>query len=623
MSDARYIIGIDLGTTHCVLSYADLAAGDPPPIQLFEVPQLTELGNVEVRELLPSFLYLAATHDLPAGSLDLAWASGRSFVIGELARGRGAEVPGRVIASAKSWLRHTGVDRTAPILPWEGPPELEKLSPLGATVRYLEHLRDAWNHQFAADDESARLERQEVLLTVPASFDAAARDLTARAADQAGFAQVTLLEEPQAAFYAWLDQQGDAWREQVRVGDLILVCDVGGGTTDLSLIAVSEQAGELVLERVAVGDHILLGGDNMDLTLAHVVAEKLKTDGHQLDAWQLRSLWHSCRAAKEELLGDPDRESCPIVVVGRGSRLIGGTLRTELTRGEVEMVLVDGFFPSCAVDAVPETRRKVGIRELGLPYEADPGVTRHLAQFLARQASAGVRTPAAVGVGSGSTSAAAAPESRYPTAVLFNGGVMKARRLRERVVELLGEWSGAGAGDPINILTGIDLDRAVARGATYYGLARRGRGVRIRGGTARSYYIGIESSMPAVPGLPAPLKALCVVPFGMEEGNEAEIPDAEFGLLVGEPVEFRFLGSSMRQDDQVGTSIEQWSDDIEELTPITATLPVGEGEIGEAGAMVPVRLQTKVTEVGILELWCVSRDGRGRWKLEFNVREQG
>jgi hypothetical protein len=620
--NARYVVGIDLGTTHCVVAYADLSTldeGATPPIALFAIPQLTEPGNVEERELLPSFLYLAAEHDLPEGSLDLAWARGRSYVVGALARNRGAEVPGRVIASAKSWLRHAGVDRTAPILPWEGPPELEKLSPLGATVRYLEHLRDAWNHHFAADDDGARLEHQDVLLTVPASFDAAARDLTARAAEQAGLAHATLLEEPQAAFYAWLDEQGEDWRGRVEVGDRVLVCDVGGGTTDLSLIAVGEQDGELVLERVAVGDHILLGGDNMDLTLAHVVAEKLKADGHQLDAWQLRGLWHSCRAAKEELLTDPDRDACPIVVMGRGSKLIGGTLRTELTAGEVASVLVDGFFPECDVDDEPETKRRTGMRELGLPYEADPAVTRHLAHFLTRHATAGVRQPAGVGGGGEGEGAAA---SALPTAVLMNGGVMKAEAMRERVVDLLSRWSTDAGGEAVELLAGGDLDRAVARGAAYYGLARRGRGVRIRGGTARSYYIGIESSMPAVPGMPAPLKALCVVPFGMEEGDEAQIPDAEFGLVVGEPAEFRFLGSSMRQDDPVGTLVERWSDEIEELAPITATLPAGELETGEAGATVPVRLHAKVTEVGTLELWCVSRDGRGRWKLEFNVREQ-
>jgi hypothetical protein len=670
MSEFRFIVGIDLGTTHCALAYLDLSEGEDGPIRLFEVPQVTEPGNVDPSRLLPSFLYLAAAHELPEGSLDLPWARDRSFVVGEMARARGSEVPGRVVASAKSWLRHTGVDRSAPMLPWEAPEDVEKLSALGASTRYLEHLRDAWNHAVAGEDEGARLEQQEVYLTVPASFDAAARDLTARAAEQAGLEHVTLLEEPQAAFYAWLESQGEAWRDRVHVGDRILVCDVGGGTTDLSLIAVEAQHGELALERIAVGEHILLGGDNMDLALAHMAAQKLKSDGHAVDAWQMRSLWHQCRAAKETLLADSRVESAPIVVVGRGSKLIGGTIRTDLTRAEVEAAIVGGFFPECGADAVPESKRRAGMRELGLPYEADPAVTRHVARFLARHASAHGLMSTAVGAraaaksdasaetgasetevsaetaapagaseteisaetaapahagastATGPPSPATANGTRYPNRVLFNGGVMKATGIQTRVVELLGRWTTEQGGGAVEVLGGTDLDLAVARGAVYYGLARRGRGVRIRGGTARTYYIGVESALPAVPGMPSPLKALCVVPFGMEEGDEHAIPDAEFGLVVGEPVEFRFLGSTTRQDDAPGMLIDHWIDDIEELTPMVTTLPAGDVEGGEVGTTIPVRLHTKVTELGTLELWCVSRDGRGRWKLEFEVRER-
>jgi molecular chaperone DnaK (HSP70) len=602
------IVGIDLGTTNSVVAYVDTTEGsehEHPPIHLFQVLQVTTPGDVNSRPVLPSFIYLAAAQDLPAGSLDLPWASGRNYGVGELARERGSEVPGRVIASAKSWLRHHDVDRTAPILPWEAPEDVACLSPLAAQTRILEHLRDAWNHQMAADDRSLRLEEQEVLLTVPASFDAAARELTARAAEEAGLRHLTLLEEPQAAFYAWLDGLGDGWREEVAVGDLALVCDVGGGTTDLSLIAVSEEGGELVLDRVAVGDHLLLGGDNMDLAVAHTVAAKLQGEGHKIDAWQMRSLWHTCRAAKERLLGDPERESEPIVVLGRGSKLIGGTIRTELSRDEVECVLVDGFFPECAVDDRPASGERSGMRELGLPYESDPAVTRHLAQFLKRH-------PAA------ESGAAETGAGRLPTAVLFNGGVMKSPALAERVLEVLRGWSGS----EVKLLAGADLDLAVARGAAYYGLARRGSGVRIRGGTARAYYIGIESSMPAVPGVPAPLKAVCVAPFGMEEGSEESLPGREFGLVVGEPVTFRFLGSSTRRDDRIGAVVESWQqDDLEDLEPVMATLPADESE-SAPGSTVPVRLHSKVTELGTLELWCVSRDERGRWKLEFNVRER-
>ena len=594
---ARHVVGIDLGTTNSVLASVDAEAGSAPRgIAVFPVLQVTAPGDIAVRPLLPSFIYLAGEHDLPAGSLDLPWAGRRDYGVGEFARERGAEVPGRFIASAKSWLRHAGVDRTAAILPWEAPEDVPRLSPLGAQTRILEHLRDAWNAEIAAADKHLRLEEQEVYLTVPASFDAAARELTARAAAAAGLAHVTLIEEPQAAFYAWLDHESDHWRDQVRVGDLILVCDVGGGTTDLSLIAVSEEAGDLVLERVAVGDHLLLGGDNMDLTLAHAVAAKLARDGHKLDAWQMRSLWHSARAAKERLLGGGTAASEPIVLLGRGSKLVGSSLRTELTREEVEQILIDGFFPRCRADERPAPAARSGMRELGLPYEADPAITRHIAYFLARHLPAG----------------------RMPTAVLMNGGVMKAPALAARVREVLGDW----AGGEVRLLRSADLDLAVARGAVYYGLARRGRGIRIRGGTARAYYIGIESAMPAVPGVPAPQKAVCVAPFGMEEGSEAALPGREFGLLVGEPVTFRLLASSVRAEDQIGTVVESWEqDDLEELAPLVATLPPVEGA-GPGGATVPVRLVSRVTEVGTLEIWCVSRaESDRRWKLEFNVRE--
>jgi molecular chaperone DnaK (HSP70) len=598
----RHVVGIDLGTTNSVLASADAeaavaGASTGASIEVFPIAQVTAPGEVASRPLLPSFVYLAGAHDLPAGSLDLPWAKRRDYGVGEFARERGAEVPGRVIASAKSWLRHAGVDRTAAILPWEAPEDVPRLSPLLAETRILEHLRDAWNEAMVAADRHLRLEEQEVYLTVPASFDAAARELTARAAAEAGLEHVTLIEEPQAAFYAWLDREGDRWREKVRVGDLVLVCDVGGGTTDLSLIAVSEEAGDLTLERVAVGDHLLLGGDNMDLALAHAVAAKLAQAGHPLDGWQMRSLWHSARAAKERLLGAGAAASEPIVILGRGSRLIGGSLRSELTREEMETLLVDGFFPPCGPGERPATAARGGMRELGLPYESDPAITRHIAYFLARHLPAG----------------------RLPTAVLMNGGVMKSPALAERVLAVLNGWAGGN----VRLLASADLDLAVARGAAYYGLARRGRGIRIRGGTARAYYIGIESAMPAVPGVPAPQKAVCVAPFGMEEGSEAALSGREFGLVVGEPVTFRLLASSVRGDDQIGTVVESWEqDDLEELEPLVATLPAEEGAAASGGTVEPVRLLSRVTEVGTLELWCVSRtDADRRWKLEFNVRE--
>jgi hypothetical protein len=546
---------------------------------------------------------------VPAGSLKLPWAPERDFAVGEFACNHGAQVPTRLVASAKSWLCHPGIDRRGPVLPWKAPPDGRRVSPLEASTYYLKHLCEAWNHHLARKAPENHLERQDIILTVPASFDAVARELTVEAAHAAGLEHVTLLEEPQAAFYAWLDASHDAWRRQVEVGDSVLICDVGGGTTDFTLIAVGEDAGQLSLTRVAVGDHILLGGDNMDLALTHTAAAGFASRGVKLDAGQMLMLWHSCRLAKETLFADSKAASAPVTVLGRGRRVIGGTLKGELTRADVERVLIDGFFPECPADAEPRRQRAVGLQELGLPYASDPAVTRHLAGFLHRQLAALTeRVPSRKGKKKG----------LHPTAVLFNGGVFKAEPLRERLLTILNGWAQSAQAPPVKVLTGTDLDLAVARGAAYYGLVRRGKGVRIRGGTARAYYVGIESALPAVPGALPPLKALCVVPFGMEEGTEADVPGQEFGLIVGAPVEFRFLGSSIRRKDTVGTMVEEWEEDIEELAPMSTTLEAPD----QSGQVVPVHLLSKVTEVGTLELWCLSRDGQQRWKLEFNVREQ-
>ncbi len=607
MTSSRYIIGLDLGTTNCVVAYVDTQPADtePPAIRLFQIPQLVAPGNVEERALLPSFLYLPSTQELPQGSLVLPWTDELSFAVGTFARTRGTEVPGRLISSAKSWLSHAGVDRTAPLLPWGGETnttDLQKMSPLEVSAQYLQHIRQAWNAAMAQDSPQHRLENQEVFLTVPASFDAAARELTVQSAEQAGLPSVTLLEEPQAACYAWIEATGEKWRKHVRVGDVILVCDVGGGTTDFSLIAVSEEAGELMLKRIAVGDHILLGGDNMDLSLAYNVQQRLAAEGTKLDAWQFRGLGQSCRAAKENLLQAEHAESHAVTILGRGSGVIGGSVRTDLSYKEIEASLVDGFFPRNSIAERPTPSRRVGFQEMGLPYAADPAITRHLAKFLSQHRS---------------------PDSPHsfvhPTALLFNGGVMKAAVLRQRLIQVLDGWLGQDGGEAVRVLAETELDYAVARGAAYYGLARRGTGVRIRSGTARAYYIGIETAMPAVPGVPAPLKALCVVPFGLEEGSQNDIPGQEFGLVVGEPAQFRFLGSSTRRDDRLGDLIEEPDAEIEELTPLETSL----AWTGQEGVTVPVRLHIQVTEVGTLELWAVSRDETQRWKLEFNVRMEG
>lgn len=610
MSEARYSIGVDLGTTHCALACVDMTAseGDDVKLEFSPISQLTAPGSVEERYLLPSFLYLPHPDELAPGDLTLPWSTGQSWVVGQLARDRGAQTPIRLVSSAKSWLCHGGIDRRAAILPTEETEGVERISPLTTSIRYLEHLRQAWNHIHP----DAPLEQQELTITIPASFDPAARELTAEAAEAAGFPQLTLLEEPQAALYSWIQASGSKWREQVRVGDVILVVDVGGGTTDISLIAVVEREGALELHRVAVGEHILLGGDNMDLALAHKVAQKLAAQGSRLDPWQVRALTHGCRVAKEALLSDAELSSVPVVVPGRSSRLIGGTLRSELTREEVTAIALDGFFPQVEVSARPSVRARTGLTQLGLPYAQDAAVTRHLAAFLNRQAEA---TSDLEGFDSHLPEGAS---FLHPTALLFNGGVFKARQLSERVMMVLNKWLSAEQAPPVRLLEGADLDLAVARGAAYYGYVRSGQGVRIRGGTAQSYYVGVESSMPAVPGMEPPVLALCIAPFGMEEGSKGELPPQEFGLIVGEPVQFRFFGSSVRRHDQVGTLLDYWDEDeIQELEDIEATLPA-EGRT--PGEVVPVRLSAAVTETGTLRLEAVPRGGDERWKVDFEVR---
>ncbi len=607
----RFVVGIDLGTTNCAVAYADTAAAGEPRVTALEIPQLVSPGEVQSRPLLPSFMYLPGDLDFPAGATALPWDPHPAEVVGELARRRGADNPTRLVASAKSWLSYGGARRTAPILPFGAPDDLPHVSPVDAAAGYLRHLAAAFDAAVAGGDPELALAAQDVLVTVPASFDEDARELTLRAARAAGLGDVTLLEEPQSAFYAWLDARGDSWRRRVVVGDLILVCDVGGGTTDFSLIAVSERAGDLALERVAVGEHILLGGDNMDLALARLLQQRLEAAGHRIDSWHLHGLWHQARLAKEALLADPDQAEQAVTLLGRGSRLIGAAMSTALTQADVSGVLREGFFPAVARTEMPIRQRRAGLQELGLPYAADAAVTRHLAKFLSRATSPAAGAIVRRGPGG----------MACPTHVLFNGGVMKAAALRARVVEVLNHWlreEGFAALDDRHILETDNLDHAVAIGAASYGLARRGRGIRIRSGAARTYYLGIESALPAVPGLAAPLKALCVVPFGMEEGTSQPIPGREFGLVVGEPAEFRFLSSTVRKGDAVGVMIEDWGDDLDELSPLDVVLPVD----GDQDAVVPVSLESRVTETGVMEIWCVSRDGQQRWKLERSIREQ-
>ncbi len=597
---AKFVVGIDLGTTHSALATAELA-GTNERVSVLEIEQLVSAGSVAKRPLLPSFLYFAHESE-PA--LALPWDAERRISVGEFARSRAAEAPQRVISSAKSWLSYGGIDRRAGNLPLGAPEDIEKISPVEASFRLLDHLNEAFRAARPADGD---LSEQEVVLTVPASFDAGARDLTVEAALAAGFEHVTLLEEPQAALYAWIEQNGEAWRSHLQAGDRVLVIDIGGGTTDFSLIDAAEQAGSLELQRVAVGDHILLGGDNMDLALGHVVGQELLAQGKELDRFQLSALAHACRSAKEKLLSDATLEQVAVVLPSRGSQLLGASIRGELRREQVERYLLEGFFPVVAASERPKVRPRAGLTQVGLPYASDAAITKHLAAFLARHAFA--------------DPAASATDARPPTAILFNGGVLKAQILRARVLETLNGWLEQRGSPKARVLLGEDLDLAVARGAAYYGLVRHGRGLRIRGGTARAYYVGIESPTPALPGLEPPVLALCVAPFGMEEGTHAALPPQELFVVVGEPVTFRFFGSTTRRSDSAGSVLERWQPgELEELPQIELVLPPA-GRA--AGDVVAVQLQASVTAIGTLKLEAIAQApviADERWQIELSVR---
>ncbi|MCR9584347.1 Hsp70 family protein [Vibrio alginolyticus] len=622
----KFSVGIDLGTTHCVMSFVD-THDENARVEVMPIPQLTAPGTVETRTQLGSFLYQPHEHEMNPQSRVLPWSSEPKALVGAIARNLGSKTPIRLVASAKSWLCHAGVNRRDAFLPAGSPEEVEKVSPLRATELYLEHLKDAWNHT----NPNHNLADQDVTITVPASFDPAARDLTAEAARNVGFVHLTLLEEPQAALYNWIDNSNDKWRDEVEVGDIVLVVDIGGGTTDLSLVEVTEDDGNLTLNRIAVGEHILLGGDNMDLALAYRLKMKLAQEGKELQPWQVQAMTHACRDAKEALLNDSELQSVPIVVPSRGSKLLGATLKTELTQEEVQQTLVDGFFPQVAITDHPVQRNRGALTQMGLPYAQDAGITRHIAAFLSKQANAlsasgnGAEAaqdfnPFANMPGMPGADAAQSSDFIKPTAILFNGGVLKSKLLATRLEDTINEWLIEADAEMAKRLTSVDLDLAVASGAAYYGSVRRGQGVRIRGGIASAYYVGIESAMPAIPGMAPPMEALCVAPFGMEEGSSVDVPSQEFGLIIGQPVNFQFFGSTVRRDDLAGTHLDYWApEELEELPEIQVTLPVSEGR--REGEVVPVTLASRVTELGTLYLEAIAADNGQKWHVEFDVRE--
>jgi molecular chaperone DnaK (HSP70) len=624
MSEQKYCIGIDLGTTNSVVAYAPQSdaetkgADRAPEIQLLPIPQVVASGQVESRTSLPSFLYLPRDQEVDALEVHNEHArfpSSTEGVAGVYARQQAADNPQRVIVAAKSWLCQRKVDPDSPVLPWQSPDEIPRVSAVECTGIFLRHLVAAWQAQFP----DAPIDQQQVVLTVPASFDPAARELTRRAAIRAGLHEnFVLLEEPQAAVYRYLASTDGRWRKSLSHGDTLLVVDVGGGTTDLTLVGVKEEDGELALQRVAVGNHLLVGGDNMDLALAYQAAEQFRQSGHDLDPWQSTSLWHACRDAKERLLSHDGPDSQSISVLGRGSSLIGGTITTEMKRSDAATLLLDGFFPQCSPQDRPQANVVSGFQDVGLPYESDPAITKHIAAFLSDQSVLNRKGEPGD------------DDSHGPvTHLLLNGGVFRSPVMRERLESTLSSWTDT---DVQTLSSTDDLNDAVAIGAAYYGWTKSNGGIRIRGGTAKAFYIGIETAGMAIPGAPRPLRAVCVAAQGMEEGTQAEVPGQEVGVVVGTPARFRFFSSTTRPGDKPGDRLDRWSPtELQESEPIELTLDHHQSEGSDSNSsaaenessqsFVPVQFESRVTELGMFELWCHDKLGDRRWKLEFNARQ--
>jgi hypothetical protein len=613
---SRYLIGIDLGTTNSVVAYIDTHIDTPEvahagsPIRVFPVPQLVGHGEVLTLPALPSFLYFPTEDELSAGAVSATWDEDPPMVTGALARDQGALVPSRQVSSAKSWLSYPGVDRRAKILPAQAEPQQPMISPVEASARYLMHLRDAWNGAMGKDAET-RFEQQEIVLTVPASFDEEARELTVEAARRAGLEKLTLLEEPLSAFYAWIDAKTAANRtagsgENLGDGQLILICDIGGGTTDFSLVRARVVNGEVQFERTAIGEHLLLGGDNLDFALAHRVEEKLKDA--KLTLRQRYALRRVCCAAKERLLSDPSLQRVPVTVLGSGRAVVGQALSVDLTRQEVLQILTAGFLPITAPDEMPAHGRPTALRELGLPYASDPAITKHLAAFLT-QASGAMS-------GQLTDQLSANQQMARPNAVLFNGGFCVPAVTRERIVDAISAWfDDAENGWRPKLLNNEALDSAidnaaVARGAAYYGRVRRGTGLRIRAGSARTYYIGWRSE--------DGLHAICILPAGVEEGSTLPLLDREFSVLANRPVSFTLYSSRTRHDAH-GEVAALDEADVHRHAPLVTLLRYGK-KMREL--YLTVRLRASFTEVGTLDLWCESRDTPHRWRLQFELRTE-
>jgi hypothetical protein len=593
--ESHFIVGIDLGTSNCAVAFASLAHGQGARVEDFPIPQLRRLGEVAPMNLLPSALYLAGEEELPAEAFRLPWGDAPRTVVGEFARWQGSRVPGRLVISAKSWLCHPAVDRSAPILPWGAAADVQRTSPVKASALLLEHMRQAWdfNHPYAP------LAAQEVVITVPASFDEAARSLTVAAAKQAGLEKLILLEEPQAAFYDFTAHHRRDLAAALADVRLVLVVDVGGGTTDFTLIQVAVTPEGPALRRLAVGDHLMLGGDNMDAALSRQVEEKILAGGKKLSTSQWNQLIQACRNAKEALLTVGGPEHYNLSVVAEGSRLVGGSISAQIGRGQVEQTILEGFLPRSGLGDLPQRSARTGLQELGLPYAQEPAITRHLAAFLRQHAQAGF-----VALEEETPPPDAVPR---PDAILLNGGVFNSSKIAERLVEAVSGWWPAAA--PIRLLRHDSLELAVARGAAHYGLVRRGMGRRISGGAARALFVGLEKA-----GSSDSI-ALCVIPRGQEEGEAIELSDRTFVLTLGRPVQFPLYSSTADRLEAPGVTVPV-TEDMQPLPPIHTLLTSPTGKAGS----VPVHLRALLTEIGTLELWCVANGGRQRWRLEFELR---
>ena len=592
---SRYIVGIDLGTTNSSAAYID-TEHKPFKVENFPILQITAPGEAEALDLFPSFYYEAAESEFSEGAINLPWhQENQKSLTGVFARDHGAQTPGRLVVSAKSWLSHSGVDRTAPLLPWRAAQDVQKISPLDATSCYLKHVHQAWNHEFP----QYPLNEQDVIITVPASFDEIARELTVTAAARAGLSSIVLLEEPQAAFYSWINQHLKDWQSRVNAGQKILVCDIGGGTTDFSLIQVrGKEDGSVEFHRISVGDHLILGGDNLDLALAYHI-EKNHLKSKKLSPGQFGALVRSCQRAKEILLGHDAPQKKVINIAGAGSALIGGSLQVEVDRDEVTEVLLDGFFPVVDLNDKPVIRQS-GFQEFGLPYAPDAAATKYLASFLTINRKAAKQFTAETGA-----------DPARPDIILFNGGVFSSESIRNRIIETVGKWFSKDSGQwQPQIFKNIRPELAVSRGAAYFGLVRRGCGVRISAGLARSYYIVVETEKKQ-------MRALCLAPAGLGEGESIELTSQTFDLLIRQPVEFELYVSSRRTTDEPGELVEIYPLDMYALPPIRTVLRSGKKQ--EAGS-VKVVLNVKLTEIGTLDLWFSEQKGNRSWRLQFDVR---